>query len=341
MVILDRRGIFLYHAINISPIKRNRAMGQKIAASIIIGTYNRSDLLRRALESLVQQTLGPDSFEVIVINDGSDDGTLEMLKEFGKKHSNIHIITTETNLGLSSARNQGLAAASGNCILFLDDDCIAKRDWVEKMCGHLAVHSAAAGAIDSPRNGWVKLSHNIAHFHPFMPGRRSGPIDFMAGANMGFRRQVLEELHGFDKERKLAGDTQLCLKARSAGYQPYLTQEAGVVHDPAYITWAGAVKSSYAHARTTILLRDEFRSLLRTPFILRSPLLLRLFSPVIALKVTAGIYLRNPGLLRWFWTIPLVWLLKLTWCWGAASGLKDGRKGDQDRGPREQPHAAA
>ena len=89
-----------------------------------------------------------------------------------------------------------------------------------------------------------------------MPGRKSGPVDFLAGANMGFHRNVIDELGGFDDEMILAGDMQLCLQARSKGYQPYLNQEAVVLHDPDYISLAGAVKSSYSHASATILLRN-------------------------------------------------------------------------------------
>jgi len=317
------------------------AMGHTLTASIVIGTYNRADLLRRALESLMQQSCGAEAFEVIVVDDGSDDATEEDLSELGRKFPNLRVLTTGANLGLSHARNLGLAHAAGEYVLYTDDDCIAHRDWVEKMCSCLESHPVAAGAIDSPKGSGVKLSHNISHFHPFMQGRRSGPIDFIAGANMGFRRQVLEELHGFDESRKLAGDTQVCLKARAAGYQPWLNQEAVVVHDPAYLTLATAVKSAYEHARTTILLREEFRSLLRTPFVLRSSFLLRLFSPLIAFMVTAGIYVRNPRLWKRFWTVPLVWYLKLVWCWGAAAGLGDAKMNEQDRGQGRHPDAAA
>jgi len=275
----------------------------------------------------MQQTAGPYNFEVVVIDDGSDDGTDEVLREISLRHSNILSITNVRNLGLSSARNLGLAAASGEYILFMDDDCIAYRDWVERMCDCLAARAVVAGAVDSPKSGCVMLAHNIAHFHPFMPGRKSGPVDFIAGANMGFQRGVLEGLQGFDEGRRLAGDTQLCLKARSAGYVPYLTQDAVIVHDPDYITLSGAVKSSYLHAETTILLRHEFSSLLGTPFFLKSPLLLRLLSPLIGLTVTAKVYFMNPRLLRWLWAAPIVCLLKLIWCWGAASGLRKAKEG--------------
>jgi hypothetical protein len=104
-----------------------------------------------------------------------------------------------------------------------------------------------------------------------------------------------------------------------------LSQEAVVLHDPYNISLAGAVKSSFVHAASTIFLRNEYRSLLRTPSLLKYPLLIRLASPLIALKVTTGIYLKHPRLMWSFWTFPLVFLLKFVWCFGAASGLKNSK----------------
>jgi len=245
----------------------------------------------------------------------------------------IRLVSTKENKGPSHARNLGLTSATGNYILFTDDDCVAEEDWVEEMCAALDREPIVAGAIVSPKSGYVKLCHNIAHFHPFMPGRKSGPVDFVASANMGIRRDVIDELDGFNDEMRLAGDMELCLRARSIGYQPYLIQETAVMHDPDYISLAGAVKSAYSHAATTILLRNKFCSLLRTPFALKYPLLILLASPLIALKVTCRIYRKNPRLMKLFWTAPFVFVLKLVWCFGAASGLKRSKKKEKaDKG---------
>ena len=197
------------------------------------------------------------------------------------------------------------------------------------MCAALDYEPIVAGSIEISNSGYAKFCHNISHFHPFVPGRRSGPVDFIAGANKGFRRHVIDELGGFEDEMVLAGDTQLCLRARAKGYKPCLSQEAVVLHDPHGISLVGAVKSSFTHAASTIFLRNKYRSLLRTPFVLKYPMLIRLASPLIALKVTTGIYLKNPRLLSSFWTLPLVFLLKLAWCFGAASGLQNSKNGQK------------
>lgn len=301
--------------------------GTRKIASVVLCTFNRAKLLRRALESLAQQTIEPEKFEVIVVDDGSDDETQEIVREMSSKHSFIRLLSGEGNMGSSGARNLGFASAKGEYILFTDDDCIVKDNWIETMCAALDREPIVSGSIESPKSGYVKLCHNIAHFHPFMPNHKSGPVGFLAGANMGFHRSVIEELGGFDDEMILAGDMQLCLRARSRGYQPYLNQEAVVVHDPEYISLAGAVKSSYAHAATTISLRNEYRSLLNTPSVLKYPAWIRVASPLIALSVTSKIYLWNPRLLSSFWTVPFVFFLKVVWCFGAARGLKTSKKG--------------
>jgi glycosyltransferase involved in cell wall biosynthesis len=293
-------------------------------------THNRARYLGRALESLVKQTMETDRLEIIVIDDGSDDETQKLVGEMMGKHPTIKLVSSERNLGSSGARNLGLAQATGQDILFTDDDCIPQNYWAEAMSAALDDEPVVAGCIEVSNSKYVKLCHNISHFHPFIPRRRSGPVDFMAGANMGLRRNVMDELGGFDDKMILAGDMQLCLRARSRGYQPYLTAEAVVVHDPCDISLAGAVKSSFVHAASTIFLRNQYRSLLRTPFLLKYPWLIRLASPLISLKVTTGIYLKNPRLLLSFWTMPLVFLLKLIWCFGAASGLQKS-KSDQGK----------
>lgn len=294
-------------------------------ASVILCTYNRASLLKRALESLAKQTMVPEELEIVVVDDGSGDETQNVVREMSTEHSSVKLVSAERNLGASGARNLGLAAATGKYILFTDDDCIIQDDWVKTMCSTLDNEPVVSGCIDSSKSGYTKLCHNITHFHPYMPGRKSGPVDFLAGANMGFHRSVLDELGGFDEDLILAGDMQLCLRAKAKGYQPYLNTKAVVVHAPDYISLPRAIESSFEHAARTVLLRNEFRSLLGTPFILKYPILILLFSPLIALSVTSNIYFRNPGLLSSFWTVPFVYLLKLVWCFGAAYGLKKSK----------------
>ncbi len=290
--------------------------------SVIIRTYNRANLLKRALHSLARQTLSTEQFEVVVVDDGSKDFTRGLCDTMRRKLPNLRYVSSGTNIGLGSANNLGIKSARGDNILFIDDDCIAKEDWVERLSASLNREQIVAGTVASPVSNYIKLSHNIAEFHPFMPGRKARPVEFIAGSNMGFRKSVFEELSGAQTGRKCAEDTEFILRARLKGYRIYFVPDAVVTHDHNRTTLAKIFRYSSEHASVTILLRDQYRSLLRTPFVLRSPALILMTAPVIALKVTAGIYLSNLRQAKYFWTAPMVFALKLAWCWGAACGLR-------------------
>lgn len=294
--------------------------------SVIVCTYNRAHLLKRTLRSLADQTLGAGRYEIIIVDDGSEDKTASICEEMGAKIPNLRYLATGKNIGLASAGNVGISSARGTLVLFTDDDCIAQRDWIERMGTALAVAPVVAGAITSPVSDYLRLCHNIAHFYPFMPGRKAGPAEFIAGANMGFHRSVLEKLQGFEKGRRVASDTEFALRARQSGYRIYFTPEAVVMHCPEYTTLPFVFRYAEHHASHTILLRNQYRALLETPAFFDSPGLILMASSLIALKVTLGIYLGNIELAKRFWTAPLVYGLKLAWCWGAARGLREGKK---------------
>ena len=92
--------------------------------SIIIPVYNVESYLRRCLDSVVNQTL--KDIEIILVNDGSTDGSLAICEEYAKNDDRIKIITRK-NGGLSAARNTGLDNATSEYIGFIDSD-----DWVDK-----------------------------------------------------------------------------------------------------------------------------------------------------------------------------------------------------------------
>lgn len=89
--------------------------------SIIIPVYNVEKYIYECLESVFRQGLDEDSFEVIIINDGTEDNSMNIIREFIASHSNI-IIIEQANQGLSIARNRGMNKATGDYILMLDSD---------------------------------------------------------------------------------------------------------------------------------------------------------------------------------------------------------------------------
>jgi glycosyltransferase involved in cell wall biosynthesis len=97
--------------------------------SVVVPTYNRREILKRTLPSLLEQTARPGGYEILVVVDGSRDQTVEMLEAHREK-SRIRTIVQE-NRGLAAARNRGAEEARGDVVLFLDDDMIASPELVE------------------------------------------------------------------------------------------------------------------------------------------------------------------------------------------------------------------
>ena len=93
-----------------------------VKISVIIPVYNSEKYLERCLKSVIYQTY--ENLEIICVNDGSEDNSLEILEDFKKKDERVKIISTE-NKGQSHARNKGLKESSGDYVSFIDSD-----DWV-------------------------------------------------------------------------------------------------------------------------------------------------------------------------------------------------------------------
>ncbi|MDI6765229.1 MAG: glycosyltransferase [Bacteroidota bacterium] len=107
--------------------------------SVIVPTYNRLERLKIALEGLYYQDY--KDFEIIVVNDGSKDGTAEYLAQAVREHG-IRVVEL-SDLGIAAARNRGAEAAMGNILAFLDDDCSVYPTWLRDLETALQRHRAS------------------------------------------------------------------------------------------------------------------------------------------------------------------------------------------------------
>ena len=120
--------------------------------SIIIPVYNVEKYIRACIDSVFRQNLKDDSFEVIIVDDGSEDGSIGLIEDIIDQHSNISVVS-QANQGLSSARNTGLKNAIGRYVLFLDSD-----DLLIDGCLSELIISADNYSVDLLIADFVKLS---------------------------------------------------------------------------------------------------------------------------------------------------------------------------------------
>ena len=99
--------------------------------SVILSAYNEERFIRKAIESVVNQTL--EDIEIIIINDGSTDDTLDIINSYADKDKRIVVIDQE-NIGLGASRNKGMKIAKGEYVTFLDGD-----DWFREDAFEIAI----------------------------------------------------------------------------------------------------------------------------------------------------------------------------------------------------------
>jgi GT2 family glycosyltransferase/glycosyltransferase involved in cell wall biosynthesis len=105
-------------------------------ATVVIVTFGNLEVTKQCLESVFANTLYPN-LEVIVVDNASDDGTPEYLNGLSKTRPNLHVILNRRNLGFAAANNQGLAAATGEILVLLNNDTVVPPGWLTRLSRHL------------------------------------------------------------------------------------------------------------------------------------------------------------------------------------------------------------
>lgn len=119
---------------------------QKVKVSVIVPVYNAEKTIRRTMDSLLKQTLG--KIEIIVVDDGSTDGTAKILDEYAAQNEHVKVIHQE-NSYVGTARNEGRKQATGDYIAFIDADDTVSEDYFEKMYKTAKAHKADVVAAEN------------------------------------------------------------------------------------------------------------------------------------------------------------------------------------------------
>lgn len=175
--------------------------------SIIVPSHNESDTLREAIASIAE--IDYKNFEVVLVDDKSDDDTLDIMYELQKKYNkqfNIKIVPIDVNQGKANAMNQGFAASEGKYIMGIDADSLIAKDSVNQMVKTLATDSSLGAVAGKPvvRNRttilgrlqlleYIGVIDIIKKAQSFLYGR----INTVSGVMVGFRREAIKDVGGW------------------------------------------------------------------------------------------------------------------------------------------------
>jgi len=208
-------------------------MRKRLDVSVIIPTYNRKDSLLRTLDSLSRQTFPADRFEVIVMDDGSTDGTEEIAEE---TFPFILRYVYQTNSGGVVARNRGASEAQGDLLVFLDDDMSPLADYIVSLAK--AHGDAKALILRGQLTPWSKADSMFARVQYAEQKEPCVGIGCFASNNLALRREAFFDLGGFrdvvpdDAEHKggLWADLEFAYRALQAGFRFRTVSGAKVIH---------------------------------------------------------------------------------------------------------------
>lgn len=209
---------------------------KSIRISVVIPTYKRPLLLMRCINALLHQDYSTSNFEIIVISDGEDDATREVIDSAGfKRFPVIRYYELPRRSGPAAARNLGWVLAQAELVAFTDDDCIPAPTWLAALWSAYvhaeAVDVAFAGSTEVP------IMHNIpTYYERHIYERASG--EFIA-ANCAATRSALQRVNGFDERFRMAWREDSDLQFRFILQQIPIIKVAGALvrHPVRKVPW--------------------------------------------------------------------------------------------------------
>ncbi len=226
-----------------------------IDLSVIIVNYNVKEFLLNSLDSITKAAKNI-SIEIIVVDNASDDGSIEALKE---KYPDVILIENKKNVGFGKANNQALEIAKGNYFLLLNPDTIVREDTFEKMLDFFHSHPEAGIAgckvlnpdgtlqlacrrgFPGPWTSFTKVmglsslfpkSKLFARYNlTYLNENETYEVDAVSGAFLMLKKEAYEKIGGFDPQFFMYGeDLDLCYRVQKAGFKVFYFHETEIIH---------------------------------------------------------------------------------------------------------------
>lgn len=195
-------------------------------ASIQLCTFNRAALLERVLDACFEQTVPEHAYEVVLVNDGSSDDTPAVIERARRRANCAFVVVDQPNSGLAKGRNAGIARASGERIVFIDDDVLPLPNFVEE---HLRSHASYPQAI--VRGGAINVE-NFDELPPPVWSIKDYSGNYFWTTNVSAPLKTMRAIGGFNESFSEYGweDIDVGLRLRARGTRAMFNPKALVYH---------------------------------------------------------------------------------------------------------------
>lgn len=166
-------------------------MGKRLI-SVIVVTYKKCKLFKKCLDSLYNQSLGRERYEILVVDDANDKKT----KDLVGKYEGVEYYPN-TNKGHGACCNVGITKSNSELLAFITDDCVAENEWIEKIITSFRENediSGLGGAVINPFKSKMQWADYISNFSSFFPGGKVKKVDYITSCNCGFRKRDIQNI---------------------------------------------------------------------------------------------------------------------------------------------------
>lgn len=230
-----------YQILFIAGLQRNRRILAESEVSIIIPHYNRRELINRCLEAIRKNSGPASTYEIIIVDNGSTDGSRELLED----QQDVRCIFNVSNVGFTLAANQGAAAARGRYLIFLNNDTEVQKGWLDALVAAASPKDVGAvgarliypsgklqeagGIIFADGSAWNYGRGEDKEDPRFLYPR---DVDYSSAAALLVKARAFWTVGGFDPLYAPASyeDTDLCFSLRKHGWRVVYQPQAVVVH---------------------------------------------------------------------------------------------------------------
>ncbi len=206
--------------------------------SLIIPVRNGAKTIQNCVRAALNQQGLEEAHEVIVVDDGSTDGTADLVEPMDV------LLVRQPSLGKSAARNAGVQRASGDILAFTDADCEPDPHWLQVLTAPFqkADIVGVKGAYLTRQRSLVSRFVQLEHESKYERLRRQGHIDFIDTYSAAYRRDVFLQNQGFDPALEMNQDQELSFRLARKGYLMVFAPQAVVYHQHVESLWAYFVR---------------------------------------------------------------------------------------------------